>query len=113
MSKTRTRLAATLAAAAGFVAVVAVAPAQAAQDTDCMRAGIATLKGADLLPAVAKGGVPISFAVDLGVSVRDGADISGVPDPIPFSLLLADHRAGADSLFVYPWMVDGAYACAQ
>ncbi|MGB7819986.1 MAG: hypothetical protein WBL35_14790 [Ornithinibacter sp.] len=104
MSKNRTRLAAATLAAAAGVAVVAVAPAQAAQDTDCMRAGIATLKGAGLLPAVAKGGVPISFAVEeLKVTVREGADISGVPDPIPFSLLLADHRAGDDSLFVYPW----------
>lgn len=70
----------------------------------CMQNGIGTLQDAGLLPAVAKGGVPIEFAVDvLEVTVRDGADISGVPDPIPFSLLLADHRAGDESLFVYPW----------
>ena len=31
-----------------------------------------------------------------------GADISGVAGPVPFSLLLADHRAGDDSLFVHP-----------
>jgi hypothetical protein len=37
------------------------------------------------------------------VTVRPGADISGVPNPVPYSLLLADHRAGADSLFIYPW----------
>jgi hypothetical protein len=70
----------------------------------CMQNGIGTLQDAGLLPAVAKGGVDITFAVEeLGVGVREGADISGVPDPIPFSLLLADHRAGDDSLFTYPW----------
>jgi hypothetical protein len=41
--------------------------------------------------------------VALHVGVREGADISGVPDPLPLSLILADHRAGANSLFVYPW----------
>jgi hypothetical protein len=70
----------------------------------CMQSGIGTLQQAGLLAAVAKDGVPIDFAVnELGVTVRPGADISGVPDPIPFSLLLADHRAGDNSLFVYPW----------
>ena len=68
-----------------------------------MRAGMATLRGAGLLDDAARGGVPISLAVGLGVTVRPGADISGVPDPIPFSTLLADHRAGDASLFVYPW----------
>jgi hypothetical protein len=52
---------------------------------------------------VARSGLPISVAVGLGVTVRPGADISGVPDPLPLSLILADHRAGASSLFVYPW----------
>lgn len=42
-------------------------------------------------------------AVSVGVTVREGADLSGVPDPIPLSVVLADHRAGDDSLFVYPW----------
>ncbi len=87
-------------------AVVTTSPANAAghkPDTTCMQAGIKTLKGAGLLSSAAKDGVPISFAVSLGVTVRDGADISGVPDPIPFPLLLADHRAGSGSLFVYPW----------
>lgn len=89
---------------AGLAAAAFAAPAQAAvPDVACQKAGIGTLQSAGLLPAVAKGGVPIAFAVELGVTVRDGADISGVPDPIPFSLLLADHRAGDDSLFVYPW----------
>ena len=74
-----------------------------APDVACMQSGIAALKGLDALPAVAKGGLPIADAVALGVTVRDGADISGVPDPIPFNVILADHRAGDDSLFVYPW----------
>ena len=65
---------------------------------------MADLQDAGLLPGVAKSGVSIDYAVtELGVSVREGADVSAVPDPIPFSLLLADHRAGDDSLFVYPW----------
>lgn len=88
--------------AAGTVAVTA-APAAAAPDTDCMRAGIAKLKEIGALSAVAKDGVSISTAVTLGVAPRAGTDLSAVPDPVPFSVLLADHRAGADSLFVYPW----------
>ena len=27
----------------------------------------------------------------------------GLPDPLPLSVVLADHRAGDDSLFLYPW----------
>ena len=78
--------------------------ASAAPDTGCMQAGISTLKGAGLLSAVAKDGVDLTYAVEeLGVTVRPGADISGVPNPVPFSLLLADHRAVDNSLFVYPW----------
>lgn len=74
-----------------------------APDTACMQAGIATLKNAGLFSAVAKDGLPIGTAVAVGVTVRDGADIGGVPDPIPLNVILADHRAGSDSLFVYPW----------
>jgi hypothetical protein len=77
--------------------------ASAAQDTACMRAGMNTLKSLGLFSTVAKDGLPISLAVSAGVTVRDGADISGVPDPIPLSVVLADHRAGDNSLFVYPW----------
>ncbi|NHA68520.1 hypothetical protein [Phycicoccus flavus] len=91
------------ASVAGVAAAAFAVPAQAAPDTECMRAGISTLKSAGLLSSVAKNGVAISDAVALGVTVRDGADISGVPDPIPFNVLLADHRAGENSLFVYPW----------
>ena len=97
----RTRLAAVAAVALG-VTLLASAPAQAA-DGRCQAAGIATLKSIDAFQAVREDGVSIATAVSLGVTVRDGADISGVPDPIPFQLLLADHRAGDASLFVYPW----------
>lgn len=96
----------TLALAGAALAVAVVAgPASAAStpDVGCMRAGISTLQGAHLLDDVARGGIAIGTAVQLGVTVRPGADISGVPNPIPFPVLLADHRAGANSLFVYPW----------
>ncbi|GAA2741782.1 hypothetical protein GCM10009868_09130 [Terrabacter aerolatus] len=68
-----------------------------------MRAGMNTLKSLGLFSTVARDGLPISLAVAAGVTVRPGADISGVPDPIPLSVVLADHRAGANSLFIYPW----------
>lgn len=75
-----------------------------APDTACMQAGIGTLQGAGLLPTVAANGLPISDAIGLGVLPRDPeADLSGVPDPIPFNVVLADHRAGDNSIFVYPW----------
>jgi len=96
----------TLSLAAAALAVTTIAGTAAAgtrPDTDCMRAGMATLRGAGLLDDAARGGVPISLALSLGVTVRPGADISGVPDPIPFPVVLADHRAGDASLFVYPW----------
>ena len=95
-----------LSMAAAALAVTTIAGTAAAgnrPDTDCMRAGIATLKAAGLLDDAAKGGVPIALAQSLEVTVRDGADLSGVPDPIPFHVVLADHRAGDASLFVYPW----------
>ena len=84
-------------AAMALTTALAASPASAAEsgsrpDTDCMRAGIGVLKEAGLFSAVA-----------VGVTVRSGADISGVPNPIPLSVVLADHRAGDNSLFVYPW----------
>ena len=88
-------------AAAG--AVVTAQPASAKADTSCQRAGISTLQGAGLLDDVARGGLPIAFAVELGVTPRAGTDVSTLPDPLPLSLVLADHRAGDDSLFSYPW----------
>ena len=95
----------TLSVAAALLATAAVAgPASAARpDVACMQAGIRTLQSARLLDDVARDGIAIATAVSLGVTVRAGADISGVPNPIPFSLLLADHRAGDSSAFVYPW----------
>jgi hypothetical protein len=89
--------------AAGVGAVVTAPPASAAPDTACMRAGIAFLKDNGLFSTVAKSGLPISTAVSVGVTVRPGQDISGLPETLPLSVVLADHRAGDDSLFVYPW----------
>ncbi len=80
--------------------------ASAAPDTACMRAGLSTLKGAGLFTTVAKSGVPLDFAVkQLGVTVRPGKEavVGSVPNPVPLSVLLADHRAGNNSVFVYPW----------
>ncbi len=103
MSSTRTRVAASLAAAAG-IAALAAAPAQAAQDTQCIRNGIATLKSAGLFTTVAQNGVSVGTAVSLGVAPRNGLPEGYTLDTvIPFPALLADHRAGANSVFVYPW----------
>ena len=92
--------------AAALLAVITLSGTAAAAsrpDVACMQAGIKTLQGARLLDDVARGGIAIDTAVSLGVTVRPGADISGIPNPIPLSLLLADHRAGDGSAFVYPW----------
>ena len=73
-------------------------------DTECMQAGIATLKSIGALPSVAKDGLKVSTAVALGVGVRDelpeGVDGDTV---LKFSDILADHRAGDSSVFLYPW----------
>jgi hypothetical protein len=95
--------AAFLAAATITGSAAAAKPAAAKPDVACMQAGIRTLQSARLLDDVARGGIAIETAVSLGVTVRPGADTSGVPNPIPFALLLADHRAGESSAFVYPW----------
>jgi len=47
--------------------------------------------------------LPILTAVGLGVVPRDGTDVTALPDPLPLSVVLADHRAGENSLFIYPW----------
>ena len=70
-------------AAALLAAATLVGPAAAARpDVACMQAGIKTLQSARLLDDVARGGIAIETAVLLGVTVRPGADISGVPNPI-------------------------------
>ena len=97
------RIAATT-AAAGLALAAFTAPAQAAKpDTDCMRAGMGVLKDAGLFSAVARGGLPISTAVAVGVTPRAGTDVASLPDPLPLNVVLADHRAGSNSLFIYPW----------
>jgi hypothetical protein len=96
----------TLAVAAAALAVTAIAgPVGAAgrPDIACQRAGLDALITSGLISSVARDGLPIATAVGLGVTVREGADISGAPDPLPLPLILADHRAGDASLFVYPW----------
>lgn len=92
------------AVAAAATLTVAVAPSASAKpETDCMRAGINTLKDAGLFSAVAKSGLPIGTAVSVGVTPRAGTDVASLPDPLPLSVVLADHRAGERSLFIYPW----------
>lgn len=102
-------------AALALTATAAVPAAAAGHkpDTGCMQAGIGTLIGAGLIDDAAKGGLPIALALDLGVLPRDPAIVGSLPETLPLSVVLADHRAGADSIFIYPWMVDGEYACAQ
>lgn len=68
-----------------------------------MQAGIAVLKDAGLFSSVAKDGLPIATAVAVGVTVREGKSTAGLPENLPLSVVLADHRAGANSIFVYPW----------
>lgn len=103
------KLTATLAAAAiaTLSAVAAAAPASASApakpDTTCQKAGLKTLIGAGLLDDVAREGLPISTAVALKVAPRATTNVAALPDPLPLSVILADHRAGASSLFVYPW----------
>jgi len=101
--KIATATAALALAATAALTSAGSASASGGQDTACMRSGMNTLKSLGVFPQVAAHGLPISTALAVGVTPRPGADISGVPDPIPLSLLLADHRAGSHSLFVYPW----------
>ncbi len=85
------------------LALVPAGSASAKPDTDCMRAGITFLRDNGLLSTVARSGLPIATAVSVGVTPRAGTDVSALPDPLPLSVVLADHRAGANSLFIYPW----------
>jgi hypothetical protein len=103
MSRTRLATATAAVTVAALGAVLTPTPAQAAPDTSCQKAGIKTLQGAGLLDDVARDGLPIATAVALEVAPREGTDVGSLPDPLPLSVVLADHRAGEDSLFVYPW----------
>jgi hypothetical protein len=98
-----THLSAAIALAATAVLVPAGAASAAQQDTACMQAGLSTLRSLGLLDDVARGGLPISLAVADGVTPRAGTDVSALPDPLPLSVVLADHRAGDHSLLIYPW----------
>ena len=70
----------------------------------CQQAGISALQGLGALPTVAKNGISVADAVALGVAPRDGLPEGITLETVlPFSLVLADHRAGSDSIFVYPW----------
>ena len=54
--------------------------------------------------AVAKDGITVGTAVSVGVTARNGLPEGFTLDTvIPYSTLLADHRAGDSSAFVYPW----------
>ncbi len=93
-------------AAAGLT--LAAAPAATAgghskPDTECMQAGIAFLKENELFSTVAKEGLPVATAVAVGVTPRDEDMEVDLDAVLPLSVVLADHRAGDDSLFVYPW----------
>ena len=100
----RTPLVASAALALGLgLTLVPAASASAAPDTGCMRAGIAFLKDNGLFSTVAKDALPIATAVAVGAAARAGPDVAALPDPLPLSVVLADHRAGESSLFVYPW----------
>lgn len=92
-----------LAAAAVLTTATAASAAPTRPDTACQKAGLGVLRSLGLLDDVARDGLPLSLAVGAGVKVRPGADISAVPNPIPLKVVLADHRAGDSSLFVYPW----------
>ena len=78
--------------------------ASAQPDTACMRAGIDFLKENGLFSTVAASGLPLETAVAVDVVPRDpDLDLSTLPASLPLSVVLADHRAGDDSLFIYPW----------
>ena len=99
----RRKLTLSIAAAALAISALAGPAAAARPDIECQRAGIEFLQDNGLLSTVAREGLPISTAVAVGVTVRPGASLAGVPDPLPLSVILADHRAGDGSLFLYPW----------
>jgi hypothetical protein len=102
MTRTITRMAVALSAGLALTAVP-MSAAQAKPDTACQREGLSALRSLDALDDVARSGLPISTAVSLGVTPRSGTDVASLPDPLPLTVVLADHRAGENSLFIYPW----------
>ena len=91
------------AASVTALAVLAPSPLPGRPRHRLHAAGMNALKGLGVFSAVAKDGLPISTAVAVGVRPRAGTDVAALPDPLPLSVVLADHRAGANSLFIYPW----------
>jgi hypothetical protein len=102
MTRTMTRMAVALSAGLALTAVP-MSAAQAKPDTACQREGLSALRSLGALDDVARSGLPISTAVSLGVTPRSGTDVASLPDPLPLTVVLADHRAGENSLFIYPW----------
>lgn len=99
----RTKLSLAVASAALAVGLLAAPASAASPDTACMRAGMNALRSLGALDDVARDGLRISTAVALGVAPRASTDVSALPAVLPLRVVLADHRAGAASLFVYPW----------
>ena len=107
-----TRTASGLAALPHGVASVVLAPAaaQAKPDTDCMRAGISTLKSAGLFSTVARDGLPIATAVSVGVTPpphvgearllhavhvgRRDADVADLVEEMPGRIKVPQHDGG-------------------
>jgi hypothetical protein len=94
---------ATLGLAVAGTVVTAPSASAAQPDIACQKAGLGVIREVGLLATVARDGLPISVAVGYGVTPRAGTDVESLPDPLPLSVVLADHRAGDNSLFVYPW----------
>ena len=96
-----------VALAAGATIVTAPTASAAQPDIACQKAGLDTLRADGLPAAVARDGLPISVAEGYGVTPRAGTDLGALPGVLPLSVVLADHRAGDDSLFLYPWCDEG------
>jgi hypothetical protein len=99
----RTKLSLAVASAALAIGLLAGPAAAATPDTACMRAGMNALRSLGALDDVARDGLPIATAVALGVAPRGGTDVASLPAVLPLRVVLADHRAGSSSLFIYPW----------
>ncbi|MEO8247339.1 MAG: hypothetical protein ABI622_09510 [Chloroflexota bacterium] len=99
----RTKISLAVASAALAIGMLAGPASAATPDTDCMRAGMNALRSLGVLDDVARDGLPIATAVALGVAPRSGTDVTALPEVLPLRVVLADHRAGSNSLFIYPW----------